>query len=142
MSIRRTQALYSKKQAMDQDGKALCLVCDGSITGRRKTFCSKPCSEDHYIRTRPSFARLKVFERDKGVCAGCGLDTMAGRVRIAARGTGHLWQADHIIPVVEGGGECGLENLRTLCRACHLRETAELARRRAEARKRKAEEHD
>ena len=37
-----------------------------------------------------------------------------------------FWQADHIIPVAEGGGDCGLENLRTLCTPCHLRETERL----------------
>ncbi len=41
------------------------------------------------------------------------------------------WHMDHIIPVVEGGGECGLDNLRTLCIRCHRKETAELARRRS-----------
>jgi 5-methylcytosine-specific restriction endonuclease McrA len=44
------------------------------------------------------------------------------------------WEADHIKPVVEGGGQCGLENLRTLCVPCHKRATAELAARRARAR--------
>lgn len=38
----------------------------------------------------------------------------------------HLWEMDHILPVVEGGGACGLDNLRTLCRDCHKRVTAEL----------------
>jgi 5-methylcytosine-specific restriction endonuclease McrA len=42
---------------------------------------------------------------------------------------------DHRVPVVEGGGSCGLENLRTLCWACHRRETAELAKRRARERR-------
>jgi 5-methylcytosine-specific restriction endonuclease McrA len=37
-----------------------------------------------------------------------------------------LWAADHIVPVVEGGGECGLENMRTLCIWCHQKVTAEL----------------
>lgn len=46
-----------------------------------------------------------------------------------------LWEMDHITPVVEGGADCGLDNLRTLCWACHLRETAKLAARRAEARR-------
>lgn len=32
---------------------------------------------------------------------------------------GSLWQADHIIAVAEGGGDCGMENLRTLCTWCH-----------------------
>ena len=36
----------------------------------------------------------------------------------------HLWEMDHRIPVVEGGGACDLGNLRSLCRACHRRETA------------------
>lgn len=48
-----------------------------------------------------------------------------------------LWDMDHIVPVVEGGGSCGLDNLRTLCWACHGRATAEL-RRRLAARKRGA----
>lgn len=42
---------------------------------------------------------------------------------------GHLWEADHIQPVVEGGGRCGLDNLRTLCLDCHAAETAQLAAR-------------
>lgn len=41
------------------------------------------------------------------------------------------WDADHIIPVCEGGGECDLSNYRTLCHPCHKRVTAELATRRA-----------
>ena len=73
---------------------------------------------------------------------------------IGFSGRGHdLWQMDHISPVVEGGGlttdldyirqmvrdgragEVGLENLRTLCIPCHKLETAELAKRRAAARR-------
>lgn len=45
-----------------------------------------------------------------------------------------LWEADHIVPVVEGGGACGLDNYRTLCTPCHKSETAALAARLAEAR--------
>lgn len=30
-----------------------------------------------------------------------------------------LWHADHIIAVKDGGGECGLDNIRTLCIKCH-----------------------
>jgi 5-methylcytosine-specific restriction endonuclease McrA len=43
--------------------------------------------------------------------------------------TRRLWEADHIIPVAEGGGSCGLENLRTLCWRCHRRVTAALRKR-------------
>lgn len=42
-----------------------------------------------------------------------------------------LWEADHIKPVKEGGGACGLDNLRTLCVPCHKRISALGARRRA-----------
>lgn len=45
------------------------------------------------------------------------------------------WDADHIIPVIEGGGLCGLENYRTLCHPCHKKETAALAARRTQARR-------
>lgn len=48
------------------------------------------------------------------------------------------WDADHIIPVIEGGGECGTDNLQTLCIPCHRKETAELRKRmtaRSKARK-------
>lgn len=46
------------------------------------------------------------------------------------------WDADHIVPVVEGGGECDLDNYRTLCLPCHRQVTADLAKRRADRRKR------
>ena len=42
------------------------------------------------------------------------------------RGRKTLWDADHIIPVAEGGGECDLSNMRTLCLKCHRARTAEL----------------
>ena len=46
-----------------------------------------------------------------------------------------FWDIDHIVPVVEGGGSSGPENLRTLCLKCHKQVTAELAAKRAAARK-------
>ena len=39
------------------------------------------------------------------------------------RQPGHFWQADHIVPVAEGGGMCELSNFRTLCTKCHAQET-------------------
>ena len=49
-----------------------------------------------------------------------------------------FWEADHILPVVEGGGECSLENYRTLCYICHKATTAELTARLAQERRKKA----
>ena len=40
-----------------------------------------------------------------------------------------FWDCDHCISVVEGGGECGIENYQTLCQPCHKRKTAQLTRR-------------
>jgi 5-methylcytosine-specific restriction endonuclease McrA len=48
----------------------------------------------------------------------------------ALRGTRRcLWDMDHTTPVIEDGGQCGLDNLRTLCIACHLVETQLLRKR-------------
>ena len=44
------------------------------------------------------------------------------------------WEADHIVPVVEGGGQQGLASYRTLCLLCHKIRTRRLARRRAQDR--------
>lgn len=60
------------------------------------------------------------------VVAGRWWDRYHGRVKIAS-----LWQADHIVPVKEGGGECGVENMRTLCTPCHQQATRELRARMA-----------
>jgi hypothetical protein len=86
--------------------------------------------------------RDQVFARDRGVCAVCGLDTEALRrekrkLDYATRrrfekdwgGRRNLWDADHILPVAEGGGECDLSNMRTLCLRCHKLETAALRER-------------
>jgi 5-methylcytosine-specific restriction endonuclease McrA len=115
------------------------------------------------VRTSPSAARERVFERDRGVCARCCRDTLdllrrlrnlarrrprpevlvearqlalgfEAAVEVGRRGRvlrirRTLWQADHILPVAEGGGGCSLENLRTLCLPCHRVVTAELAAR-------------
>lgn len=39
-----------------------------------------------------------------------------------------IWHADHIKPVSQGGGESGLDNLRTLCVKCHKDITKKLKR--------------
>lgn len=87
------------------------------------------CVHEHCLRSDPGYARKCVWARDRGRCALCP--------SVAAHRSGGAWQADHIVPVAEGGGACGLENLRTLCISCHRIETAALAARLA-ARRRSA----
>lgn len=188
-----------------------CRFCGGVVKRPRLTFCSEACVEQWTLRSRPALARQRVEERDRGVCAVCGVDCrqierLAERLCLLAHGawrvayggvqtshgiddlaigarpscwhrypsaakaavwldwlqhlclwwfgcwvrigwsgiTGpHLWEADHIVPVVEGGGASRdsnpLDNLRTLCRHCHRQETRALAARRAAARKKQLE---
>jgi 5-methylcytosine-specific restriction endonuclease McrA len=80
------------------------------------------------------------------MCAHCGVDTIREhsklkRARGPARATlmqhwglktrlrKSLWDADHILPVAEGGGECDLDNIRTLCLRCHRSVTMQLRER-------------
>jgi 5-methylcytosine-specific restriction endonuclease McrA len=126
--------------------RALCRWCSLEVPGGRFTFCSEWCVHEWRLRTNPGYLREQVFQRDKGVCSLCRVDTYAAfielkrsrsrqRQKLLARwglkrmSRKSLWDADHIIPVVEGGGECDLANLRTLCLLCHGKQTAELRRR-------------
>ena len=45
------------------------------------------------------------------------------------------WEADHILSVADGGGECGIDNYRTLCFVCHKQVSADQARARARMRR-------
>ena len=129
-------------------GLPLCRWCLMEILAkRRRTFCSDYCVHQWRLRSDPGYVRDQVFLRDAGVCAECGVDTVqAYRELKRSRGDARaealemwgvrsvmarrsLWDADHILPVAEGGGECDLENLRTLCLMCHREATAELRRR-------------
>jgi 5-methylcytosine-specific restriction endonuclease McrA len=125
-----------------------------------------------------AFLRHKVYQRDKGKCAICfiqtdqirdglqALDRMTstdwrdhgGRgnltdvvqplkmlrqaLKIWMTGRTDFWDADHKVEVVRGGGECGLDNMQTLCIWCHKAKTARLAKERAEERRLQAEKTD
>lgn len=134
--------------AKGSNGRYLCRWCQLEVPPGRLTFCSEWCVEEWKLRTDPSHLRERVLERDRGICAVCGLDCIAqlnsikrlrGSARTRALGTWKLrgrktlWDADHIIPVAEGGGECDLSNMRTLCLKCHRAHTAELRFRRRRA---------
>lgn len=121
---------------------------------RARTFCSPECVHEYKIRASPSYARAEVYKRDHGICRLCGLDCSKffSGLKKAIKGLkkadrdqgasnyfkafdvelvpwkhrSSFWDADHCKPVVMGGGECGLENLRTLCLPCHRRVTREL----------------
>jgi 5-methylcytosine-specific restriction enzyme A len=128
------------------NGRALCRWCSLEVPSGRFTFCSDWCVHEWRLRTNPGYLREQVFQRDRGLCEICRVDTYAAYIELKRSRAMHrqkllarwglkrmirksLWDADHIIPVVEGGGECDLANLRTLCLICHQKQTAELRRR-------------
>ena len=116
-------------------------------------FCSQECSTEFGVRSSQSAARRQVYARDGGVCQRCGLEAHALYERIAVLAPaeryqellrlryrlprnvkqlrkllarpeeGDFWQADHIVPVSGGGGECDLSNYQTLCAGCHESKT-------------------
>ncbi|PHT47685.1 hypothetical protein CQW23_11893 [Capsicum baccatum] len=117
-------------------------------------FCSLNCCEEYHLRTNNRSIRNALFKIERGICTNCQLDChkIVERIRalsfesreeyiikvapnLAKRKKlfqklvqdpieGNAWHADHIIPVYKGGGECRLENMRTLCVACHADVTA------------------
>ena len=123
-------------------GRNLCRWCNLEVPAGRLTFCSDFCVEEWRLRSNPAHLRDRVFERDKGICAHCRTDCRAALLHLKkARGAAKLklqnewgvsanrkslWDADHIVPVVEGGGECDLSNMQTLCLRCHRKQTAAL----------------
>jgi 5-methylcytosine-specific restriction protein A len=126
-----------------QNGRPLCRWCGLEVPPRRFTFCSDWCVHEWRLRTDPGYLRGQVFQRDRGVCAICHADSGAAYLELKrARGAHRrkllahwglkrlnrrtLWDADHVLPVAEGGGECDLENIRTLCLICHRGQTLEL----------------
>ncbi len=147
----------------DRDGNPLCRWCRGVVRAPRLSWCSDKCVTEYRERYDARYQKRLVRKRDRGICQLCGLDVakLERAVRAALKTSraealrvlvGHegyratdlrvrrgrirpLWQMDHIVPVVEGGGGTGTENLRCLCIPCHRRETAKLMARRRAAKK-------
>ena len=136
------------------NGRPFCRICREEVPRGRRTFCSQGCVDRLFIMMGD--VRGLAFQRDRGVCAWCETDTerikglldacwaddLALYESLRARWhlgfstfgnaeAGHLWEADHIVPWSEGGRDLGLENIRTLCRACHKERTAAWHRDRA-----------
>ncbi|KAL1531695.1 DNA helicase [Salvia divinorum] len=128
-------------------------------------FCGLGCFEEYRSRTSNRFLRQGLFQIEHGICTNCQLDchqlvkhlrvlsvekreayiknvapNIATHKKMLAKlvqdpSEGNAWHADHIIPVYKGGGECKLENLRTLCIACHADVTSAQCAERRIARK-------
>jgi hypothetical protein len=118
----RASTSYARQLVARRD-QGVCSTC-GADTRRQRAAYVRLCTWGergrHFsVRHNPRIARLA--RKKYGI----------PRSRL----TGEWWDMDHVVPVVEGGGGCGLGNLRTLCIPCHRDETRALAARRAEARR-------
>jgi len=127
----------------DENGATCCRWCGKGVKPPKRTICSPECVHEIKIRTSGRYIRDCVYKRDKGICAICNIDTkklakqallledkgredfllqnnisLKRKIWLRKHGGG-LWDADHINPVKDGGGECGLDNYRTLCINCH-----------------------
>lgn len=142
--------------------KKQCTWCGSEVKKPRLNWCGDKCLEEFNMRCSPQSQAREVIERDKGICSICNRDinqqmelfksaweeelkkfpSLHSSDRWKAHdsmerkfgGIRGVWmEVDHILPVIEGGGLCGLDNLRLLCAVCHKGETRKLAKRRREA---------
>lgn len=165
MSTRRRKAgVDGSAMRRGPNGRPLCRWCKAEVAGRRRTFCSAACVHEWKVRRDPSYVRTCLRRRDDGICSECGLDAVALYYelrlldRLALReGKGPgvylkaleqrkipllrmanengLWDADHVVGVADGGGECSLDGFQTLCLWCHRKRSAGQTTARAARRK-------
>lgn len=130
-----------------EDNLPCCRWCNKGVIKPRRTICSNECQHELLIRTNNRYIRDCLYKRDKAICSVCKIDTKqiaANALKLAdeelhnylksnnislkrkiwiRKHGGGLWDADHIVTVKDGGGVCGLDNLRTLCISCHKNKT-------------------
>ena len=152
MSTRRTAKPDTRGQ--DQlptgpNGRNICRCgCGREVPPNRQTFFGQECVDRYLVLRDTGHVRALLLKRDHGICAGCGIDCVAveeairyfnrlyrSRLYSQFREDNDLplcrtyWEAHHKLAVVEGGGECGLDDCRTQCVRCHKAQTRNLHRR-------------
>jgi hypothetical protein len=136
----------------DAEGRPVCRWCRSVLTLKRRTFCGNPaCLHEWKVRSDAGYVRQRIWKRDRGICQRCLVNVARSKVdwlkrRRTVKGAASRrawlkanpqprWEADHLVAVADGGGDCGLANYRLLCRACHVAVTAAWRTRRAGARR-------
>jgi 5-methylcytosine-specific restriction protein A len=117
----RTDPAYARRAVLARD-RGVCALCGRDAEALRLWLCriDLVCARN---------SRPEILERASAAIGSRLAEVGFGCVFGTEGLDGHLWEADHVVPVVEGGGGCGLSGLRTLCLPCHKRETAALRRR-------------
>lgn len=143
--MKRNKLIKASLAKMLKRQKGLCSLatCGQPVGKGRSSWCSDACVQQYKVLAFGTLCREAVYERDGGHCQIClapvQLYTPKTHIRWRLHGQpiAHASQVDlpvaeidHILPIVEGG-EHRLENLRTLCRTCHLSQTAALRTRMA-----------
>lgn len=99
----------------NKDGKRLCRMCSGVMTGRKTSFCGRRCLRDFWMGTDWSRVRRVIYERDGHICMKCGKGVKIDHFHV-----------DHIIPISKGGDEWELSNLELSCPECNLKKGAKI----------------
>jgi 5-methylcytosine-specific restriction endonuclease McrA len=89
--------------------------CGTELTGRKTKWASRDCNDRVYkefaiLKGNSGAIRKELFEKQEGFCQSCGVYDPN-------------WHADHIHPVMLGGGACEIDNFQTLCVDCHKEKT-------------------
>jgi 5-methylcytosine-specific restriction protein A len=126
MSTKRTISISD----LEKRRKGFCTWCAKAVKKPKIYWCGNDdCLRQYRLRSDTGYLRSAVFERDKGVCAECGLDTEAlaaafkeaiktacqdatdkfkalgFKIKNSVYGTTeHLWENNHRLAVSEGGG--------------------------------------
>ena len=148
----RTLNAATLRKMLDR-AKGECTWCGDPVPKGRRTWCSTSCLEQFNLRCTTAGILGFVQKRDRSRCQACGRCTKQAQIEFntALRlapwhadggwrkplyhkrkralmksfgwGGGGWGQADHIVPVAEGGGLTGPENFQWLCGACHAAKT-------------------
>ncbi|KAK9767357.1 hypothetical protein K7432_002933 [Basidiobolus ranarum] len=66
--------IIDDKLARGPRGFVLCRYCQKETNNEYRTFCNPVCIHNFKLQTQPCYVRLKLFERDKGICMECGIN--------------------------------------------------------------------
>jgi 5-methylcytosine-specific restriction endonuclease McrA len=113
-----------------------CVWCGKPLTGRLRVYCSASCSNAFSLKYYGHSwwtTRQQVIARDNHTCRLCGKLIHPKEVTRPDGVTQDAWcncEVDHIREV-DNGGTDALENLWTLCHACHTMKTAAYIRKKS-----------